>query len=133
MWEAIWSVLNMPATFGGQLTITGGVITTLAALSGMVLSFRKTYRSHAAEEKARWKHEQENEEIARQHREWLEILMIDYARHTGYQLPRDLIERHMQINGNRYMSSEEKERLYGPNRPPSGDKHKSARSEDKEK
>ncbi len=114
----------MPANLGAQIATLVGVGTLL----GMLWGLRSVYKTHMREERERWEHDQYIEEASRQHREWLELLIVDYARHTGYSLPKELIERHMRINGNANMPAAEKDRLYGKNRPKSDPHQKSARA-----
>jgi len=109
-WHWLWKVGDMPATFGGQLTL----LISLLTLVTLTIGVRKAVRAHTIEEKR--KHE-----LDAQHREWFELLLIDFARRTGYRIPKELIEKHMRINGNSKLSSDEKDRIYGEDRPRSGD------------
>lgn len=96
----------MPATFGGQLTL----LVSLFTLVTLTIGVSKSIRAHNEEE--RKKHEEDAK-----HREWLELLWIDLSRRMGYPLSRELIEKHMLINGNADKSSSEKDRIYGEDRP----------------
>ena len=65
----------------------------------------------------------------KQHREWLEELWLEYCRKTGVRVSDDLVRKHMSINGNVHKSSEEKDRIYGTDRPKTQDSsgnHKAA-------
>ena len=107
IWLWIVKVNEMPATLGGQITLVLGIVLSVLAIAKILDSKYREIIKHA---------------------EWFELLMIDYARRTGYELPKDLIDRHMKLNGNAALTSEDKDRIYGPNRPPSDPKRKSARA-----
>ena len=97
----------MPATLGGQITIVLGVITSLLVICGVIFRMYRTMLLHL---------------------EWVEQLWLVHARESGLDVPEWLIKKHMRLNGNEKMTSHEKDQVYGKNRPPSSDKHKSARA-----
>jgi hypothetical protein len=96
MIRQIVAVSNMPATFGGQLTLLVSVLT----LIGMTYAGHRVYKKRILQEQ--------------QHQEWVELLFLWYAQQTGYPVPKELIERHMKINGNSKLPTEIKKKIYGP-------------------
>ena len=86
----------MPATFGGQITLLIGVFT----LIGIGIKTLKVYNAHREEEL--------------QHQEWLELCIINYAKQTGFPLPKWLLDKHILINGNSKLTAEETDDRYGP-------------------
>src|SRR5271157_5020669 len=100
MMNLLWKWLNMPATLAGQISILVGLLTVFGTLIAI----------------ARWADRRHKENL--KHVEWLEILAIDYARRTpGFTLSEEIIKRHMRLNGFDKLPSDEKDKIYGPNRP----------------
>lgn len=89
----------MPSTFAGQLTILS------ISLGILVILFKakKVYDKRQAEDS--------------QHREWLELVFLEYCRKTGYPVSDLLIKKHMKINGNIKKTAQEKDLMYGMDRP----------------
>ena len=101
----------MPSTLAGQFTIVSLALGILVIL----LRAKRAYDKNTAEEA--------------QHRAWLEELWLEKCRNDGTPVSEELIKKHMKINGNSKLSSAEKDRIYGPNRPKSHDSDELMRDE----
>ena len=81
-------IMSLPGTLGGQLTIISvsiGIIVIIWRVGSAVV----------------------------EHLQWLELVVIDYAKRTGYPLPEWLLKKHIQVNGNHKKVAESKRAASG--------------------
>ena len=100
----------MPSTLVGQLT-------TISLTLGIFVVLFKAKRGYDRDKTEQAQKLAKKDAEDKQHREWLEELWLEYCRKTGVSVSDDLLKKHMRINGNIHKSSEEKDRIYGPDRP----------------